>query len=80
MGNKHSKVQRMARDRSLEALDMMEPDLRHLAGLLMALELLGQGDDSVESAAISSVARCAREAAGRIDASWRTAIASMRAS
>jgi hypothetical protein len=46
----------------LGTLDEMEPDLRHLAGLITAFRILGEADDSIEPVAVSSLARCARDA------------------
>jgi hypothetical protein len=49
---------------ALGALDEMEPDLRHLEGLIAAFRILGEADDSIEPVAISSLALCARDAGG----------------
>ena len=63
----------------LSALDDMEPELRHLDGLMTAVRILGEADDSIEPAAISSLARCACETLEEIEGSWRTAIGALRA-
>ena len=45
----------------LGALDGMEPELRHLNGLIAVFRILGEADDSIEPVVVSSLARCARE-------------------
>ncbi len=60
------------------ALDEMEPELRHLDGLITALRILGEADDSIEPIAMSSLARCARESLEQIEQDWRTAIRALR--
>lgn len=62
----------------LGALDQMEPDLRHLDGLITAFRILGEADDSIEPVAVSSLARCAQETLEEIERNWRTAIGAMR--
>ena len=62
----------------LGALDEMEPDLRHLDGLIAALRILGEADDSIEPVAVSSLARCARETLEELERNWRTAIGALR--
>lgn len=62
----------------LGALDDMEPDLRHLNGLITAFRILGEADDSIEPVAVSSLARCARETLEEIERRWRTAIGALR--
>jgi hypothetical protein len=52
----------------------MEPDLRHLAGLITAFRILGEADDSIEPVAVSSLARCARETPDELERNWRAAI------
>jgi hypothetical protein len=49
---------------ALGALDEMEPELRHLGGLIAAFRILGEADDSIEPVAVSTLARCARDAGG----------------
>ncbi len=62
----------------LGALDEMEPELRHLDGLITAFRILGEADDSIEPVAVSSLARCARETLEEIERNWRTAIGALR--
>lgn len=62
----------------LGALDEMEPDLRHLDGLITAFRILGEAGDSIEPVAVSSLARCAHETLEEIERNWRTAIGAMR--
>lgn len=62
----------------LGALDQMEPDLRHLDGLITAFRILGEADDSIEPVAVSSLARCAQDTLEEIERNWRTAIGAMR--
>lgn len=62
----------------LGALDRMEPDLRHLDGLIRAFRILGEADDSIEPVAVSSLARCAQEMLEEIERNWRTAIGAIR--
>lgn len=63
---------------ALDALDGIEPALRHLHGLITAFRILGEADDSVEPVAIASMARCARETLEEIERNWRTAIGALR--
>ena len=56
----------------------MEPDLRHLAGLITAFRILGEADDAIEPVAVSSIARCALETLEEIERNWRTAIGALR--
>jgi hypothetical protein len=62
----------------LGALDQMEPDLRHLDGLIAALRIMGEANDSIEPVAVSSLARCAQDTLEEIERNWRTAIGAMR--
>lgn len=62
----------------VDALDGMEPDLRHLSGLMLALRTIGEASDVIESAAISSLARCARETLAHLDRAWRLAVGALR--
>lgn len=64
--------------RSSDALDEIEPNLQHLAGLISVLRLLGQAADSVEPVAVSSLARCSGETLDAIEQSWRMAIGALR--
>ncbi len=63
---------------ALSALDDMEPELRHLAGLITALRILGEADDCIEPVAISSLARCGRETVEELERNWRMAIGALR--
>ena len=45
---------------AVEAIDGMEPELRQLTGLLVALRVLGEADDAIEPVAISSLATVCR--------------------
>jgi hypothetical protein len=63
---------------ALDTLDGIEPELRHLHGLITACTILGEADDSIEPVAIASLARCAREALKEIELNWRTAISALR--
>lgn len=62
-----------AADLAVDALDGMEPDLRHLSGLMLALRTIGEASDAIEPAAISSLARCAGETLAELDRAWRLA-------
>ena len=62
----------------VHTLDEMEPELRHLAGLVMALRILGEADDAIEPLAISSIARSAGSTLDDIDRAWRSAMAGLR--
>lgn len=62
----------------LSALDELEPELRHLVGLITALRILGEANDSIEPVAVSSLARCAQVTLEEIERNWRTAINAMR--
>jgi hypothetical protein len=63
----------------LEALDDIEPELRHLDGLVTAFRILGEADDAIEPVAVSALARCARETLEEIERNWRAAIYALRA-
>ncbi len=63
---------------ALGALDEMEPELRHLGGLIAAFRILGEAGDSIEPVAVSSLARCARETLQELERHWRTAIGALR--
>ena len=64
---------------ALGALDAIEPELRHLNGLISALSILGEATDSIEPVAIFSLARCAHQTLGGIARDWRLAIDALRA-
>lgn len=63
---------------AIDALDEIEPSLRHLAGLVAALRLLGEVDDSIEPIIVSALARCAEESLTEVERSWRIAIGKLR--
>jgi hypothetical protein len=63
---------------AVEAIDGMEPELRQLTGLLVALRVLGEADDAIEPVAISSLARSAGSTLDDIERLWRTAIEALR--
>ncbi|MBX3582968.1 MAG: hypothetical protein KF810_13835 [Rhizobiaceae bacterium] len=63
---------------AVDALDGMESELRQLAGLVVALRILGEAGDAIEPPAISSIARSAADTLDEIDKSWRQAIAALR--
>ncbi len=63
---------------AVEAIDGMEPELRQLSGLLVALRVLGEADDGIEPVAISSLARSAGSTLDDIEELWRTAIGALR--
>jgi hypothetical protein len=57
---KHLKLENCpALEAATDAMDGMEPELRQLAGLLVALRVLGEADDAIEPVAISSLAKSA---------------------
>jgi len=60
------------------ALDEMEPELRHLDGLITALRILGEADDSIDPIAVSSLARCACESLEQMEQNWSAAIGALR--
>lgn len=62
----------------LNALDDIEPDLRHLCGLIATFRILGEADDPIEPVAISSLTRSAAETLEEIERNWRTAIGVLR--
>ncbi len=64
---------------ALGALDAIEPELRHLDGLITVLRVLGEATDSIEPVAISSLARCAGQTLEDIERDWRAAIEALRA-
>ena len=66
-------------EEALTALDRIEPELVQLSGLIMVLRALGEADDSIEPAALASVARSALASFEEIDSSWRAAMAALRA-
>jgi hypothetical protein len=63
---------------TLDALDDIEPELRHLYGLVAAFRMLGDADDAIEPVAVSSLARSAGETLEEIERNWRIAIATWR--
>ena len=63
---------------ALKAIDGMEPELRQLTGLLVALRVLSEADDAIEPVAISSLARSAGSTLDDIEQLWRTAIGTLR--
>ncbi len=76
---KHPKIRYCpGHDTAVEAVDCMEPELRQLIGLLVALSVLGEADDAIEPVAISSLARSAGNTLNDIEELWRTAIEALR--
>lgn len=76
---KHPKIKdRPSHETALDALDGMEPELRQLNGLLVALRVIGEADDVIEPVAISSLSRSAGSTLDDIEQLWRTAIQSLR--
>ena len=72
---KHLKLENCpALEAATDAMDGMEPELRQLAGLLVALRVLGEADDAIEPVAISSLAKSAGSTLDDIEELWRTAI------
>ncbi|WP_156465111.1 hypothetical protein [Mesorhizobium sp. Root552] len=67
-----------ARKTAYNALDAIEPNVRHLTGLVAALRILGEAGDSIEPTAISALARCASETLDEIERDWRSAIDILR--
>lgn len=78
MAKKRAAIGKTTMDSALDALDGIEPSLRHLSGLVTALCLLGEVEDSIEPIAISSLARCAGETLDEVERSWRMAIGALR--
>lgn len=78
MAKRQIAADRMAVGSALGALDEMEPDLRHLVGVLTAFRILGEAADSIEPVTVSSLARCAQETLEQIERNWRTAMAALR--
>ncbi len=68
----------LGHETAVEAIDGMEPELRQLTGLLVALRVLGEADDAIEPVAISSLARSAGCTLDDIEQLWRTAIGALR--
>lgn len=76
---KHPKIKNCpGHETAVEAIDGMEPQMRQLTGLLVALRVLGEGDDAIEPVAISSLARSAGSTLDDIEELWRTAIEALR--
>lgn len=67
-----------ATETAYDALDDVEPNVRHLTGLVAALRILGEAGDSIEQTAISALARCASAALDEIERDWRSAIKILR--
>lgn len=67
-----------ALEAATDAVDGMEPELRQLTGLLVALRVLGEADDAIEPVAISSLARSGCATLDDIEQLWRTAIEALR--
>jgi hypothetical protein len=78
MGKKRNKSGDMASATVLEALDLIEPNLHHLDGLMKALQHLGEADDAIDQRAIASLARCALQTFDEIRCNWHTAISTLR--
>lgn len=68
----------VAIEAATEAIDGMEPELRQLTGLLVALRVLGEADDAIEPVAISSLARSAGSTLDNIEQLWRTSMGALR--
>lgn len=64
--------------KQLAALFDMEPELRHLGGLLTVLSLLGETSDAVDPIALSSLGQAAQASFGSIEESWRELLADAR--
>jgi hypothetical protein len=62
----------------LDALDDIEPELRHLHGLIAAFRIPGEAGDAIEPVAVSSMARSAGEALEEVERNWRIAIGTFR--
>lgn len=76
---KHPKTKNCpGHETAVEAIDGMEPELRQLTGLLVALRILGEADDAIEPIAISSLARSAGSTLDDIEQRWRRAIEALR--
>jgi hypothetical protein len=76
---KHPEIKNcLGHETAVEAIDGMEPELRQLNGLLIALRVLGEADDAIEPVAISSLARSAGSTLDDIEELWRTAIGALR--
>lgn len=61
-----------------DAVHDMEPELRHLEGVVALLTILGEAQDLVEPAALSALAKSARQIFEALSVSWRTAFEGMR--
>lgn len=62
----------------LDAFYDLEPELRHLNGLLTILSLLGETSDAVDPLALSSLGQAAQESLGMIEESWRELLTEAR--
>lgn len=61
-----------------DAIHAMEPELRHLEGVVALLAILGEAQDSVEPAALSVLANSCRQALEPLSNSWRIVFAGLR--
>lgn len=76
--SKKASSQRLRDDKRLEVLYSLEPELRHLSGLLSILTLLGETSDAVDPIALSSLGQAAQESFGAIEESWRKLLTEAR--
>lgn len=60
-----------------DAVRDMEPELRHLEGVVALLTILGEAQDSVEPVALSALAKSARQIFETLSVSWRAAFEGM---
>lgn len=75
---KKASSQRLHDGKRLDVLYSLEPELRHLGGLLTILSLLGETSDAVDPIALSSLGQAAQESFGVIEESWRRLLTEVR--
>lgn len=58
-------------DEMTDAIYRMEPELHHLEGVLATLRIFGEAQDSIEPAALATLARSMEEAVVNMTEYWR---------
>ncbi len=73
-----SKSKRPRDSNRLDVLHSLEPELRHLSGLLTILSLLGETSDAVDPLALSSLGQAAQKSFGVVEENWRQLLTEAR--
>ena len=63
-----------------DALFRMEPELQLLEGMIAALRILGEAQDSVDHSALATLAHCGQASLTEVQAGFRDALAALRTS